>query len=239
MEIAVFDDNESALHTLEEYIDSYYDTAAENDYDIFSFTDKKVFEDYCRTAHPDIAFIDIAVSGDSKFGLRCAEKLREGNENTHIIFVTVLAEYMPLSFEGFIRPTHYLVKPISREKINELLERICEQRKKKQIVLKNGSSVYRINMEDILYCVQSKNKMTVYTEKSMIEVYRSLKSIFSEFDGRFMFADKSLIVNSDKIIGVESKTGRITMSDGKQLEVSVRNRKRVKMTLTENNRQGI
>lgn len=98
MEIAIFDDNESAVHTLEEYIDSYYDSIAENDYDIFSFNDEELFRNYCQTQHPDIAFVDIAVPGNSKFGLSCAQELREFNENTHIIFITVLAEYMPLSF---------------------------------------------------------------------------------------------------------------------------------------------
>lgn len=233
MKIAVFDDNKYAVHILEEVIDNFFDTTKSSDYDIFSFTDTRLFCEYYKKNKIDIAFLDIAVKGDSKFGLACAKEIRELNSNAHIVFTTVMEEYMPLSFEGMIRPTHYLVKPFSSEKVFEILEKIMEETCKKKILLKSGAMIYRLNISDILYIVQEKNKMTVYTKTSMINLYKSLKSIYTELEEKFIFADKNVLINPAEIKFFDLKNNRIIMTDEKIIYVSVRRKNLLKKQMEE------
>lgn len=227
MIIAVFDDNEYALRTIEETVDAFFE-GKNYDYDVFGFSDTADFHNYYINNKIDIAFLDIAVDGNSKFGLKCAEEIRHLNDSAHIIFTTVMGEYMPLSFEGMIRPTHYLVKPFSGEKIFEIMENIINDGQKKKITLKCGNTVCRLNINEILYIIQEKNKMTVYTRDSVISVYKSLKSIYEELEGRFIFADKNVLVNPDEIKQFDIKNNRLVMSDWRVIFVSVRRKSAVK-----------
>lgn len=229
MEIAIFDDNEYSLQTLRDYIEKYFAVKENSECEIFAFSSTEKFREYYTKQRPDVVFVDIAVEGDSKFGLKCAEEIRAANGDAHIIFTTVMEQYMPLSFEGMIRPTHYLIKPIEEKKIFSLLKNI--ERKDKQLVLKSGAVIYKLNIGEILYIIQSKNKMSVYTQKKVVCIYKSLKSIYGELDENFVFVDKSALINIKEIKEADFRHSTITMNDGKVIDVSVRCKKVLKEIL--------
>ena len=84
--------------------------------------------------HPgeiDLLFLDIEMRGLS--GMETAAKIRQFDENLTIVFVTGYADYV---FEGYqVDALDYLLKPVSNQKLSELLRRVRPQiyRPEKQV----------------------------------------------------------------------------------------------------------
>ena len=73
----------------------------------------------------DLLILDIEMGGIS--GMALAEKIRKENEDIPILFVTGYDEYMAQGYE--VAALHYLLKPVHREKLFEVLDGL--QRRKK------------------------------------------------------------------------------------------------------------
>ena len=70
--------------------------------------------------HPDIAFLDIEMSGMT--GLELAKNIRELSCRTKIIFVTAYSQYALEAYSIHVRG--YLLKPVNARKIREELEEL-------------------------------------------------------------------------------------------------------------------
>ena len=79
----------------------------------------------------DIVFLDIQMEGMN--GIDTARVLREKQEDTVLIFITGVKEYV---FEAFdVAAFHYLLKPVDEKKFSEVFERAkkeVEKRKKQR-----------------------------------------------------------------------------------------------------------
>lgn len=68
--------------------------------------------------HPDVAFLDIEMPGMT--GLELAKCIKEHSPKTNIVFVTGFSQY---ALEAHtLRPSGYVMKPVSAEKIREELD---------------------------------------------------------------------------------------------------------------------
>ena len=75
-------------------------------------------EDLLEAAYnPDILFLDIQMPGID--GMELAKQVRANGSDAVIIFVTALEEYVFNAFD--VRAFNYLVKPIDKNKLNEVL----------------------------------------------------------------------------------------------------------------------
>ncbi|MBD2848573.1 response regulator [Paenibacillus sp. IB182496] len=72
----------------------------------------------------DLAFIDIKIGRDD--GLELARRLREGNSDMDLVFLTSHKEFAIDSFD--IYPLDYMVKPISRERLQQTVARAVQRR---------------------------------------------------------------------------------------------------------------
>ena len=67
----------------------------------------------------DIVFLDIQMEGTD--GIETAKRLRQRDEDTILIFITGIREYV---FEAFdVAAFHYLLKPIEEDKFREVFHR--------------------------------------------------------------------------------------------------------------------
>ena len=71
----------------------------------------------------DIIFLDIQMENMS--GIETAKELRNRGEDTIIIFITGVKEYVFQAFD--VAAFHYLVKPVRKEKLKEVIERAIEK----------------------------------------------------------------------------------------------------------------
>lgn len=96
----------------------------------------------------DILFVDIQMSGMN--GVEMAKKIRGQDEEIAIVFTTGIADYMGEGYE--VEALHYLLKPISREKIGQCMDKILRRSHKEQYVLVHSKEeTARLPVDKIIY----------------------------------------------------------------------------------------
>ena len=102
---------------------------------------------------PDVLFLDIQMSG--KNGMETARELRRRHENTILIFVTAMSEYVYEAFD--VDALHYLIKPFSDEKLREVLDKALQQLRsparmeEKILLVKQGGLSTKVSLSDNSY----------------------------------------------------------------------------------------
>lgn len=141
---------------------------------------------------PDLVLLDIEMPGMN--GVALAKRLRERNKLIQIIFITGFSEYIAEGYE--VAALHYLLKPVSPEKLFSTLDRALEKQETdgRKIVFETSAETVQLLLYEIRYIEVIKNYITVYAEGSYT-VKRTLKEIERELDERFLRVGRSYIVN--------------------------------------------
>ena len=157
----------------------------------------------------DVLLLDIEMPGMD--GMSMARAIRRENEAVQIVFVTGYSDYIAEGYE--VAALHYLMKPVSREKLFAVLNRALEKRKREErcLNLELGGEMVRIPFYDIRYLDVRQNYVTIHA-KAEYTVKRSLNEFEKELDDRFFRAGRSLIINL-KYIRRVTKT-EVSLSDG-------------------------
>ena len=96
----------------------------------------------------DLLFIDIQMPGMN--GMELARKVRARNRDIVIVFATGVSDYLEEGYE--VEALHYLLKPLSREKVESCLEKALRRRKKESFVtLHTGEETLKLSQERINY----------------------------------------------------------------------------------------
>lgn len=96
----------------------------------------------------DVLFIDIQMKEMN--GMELARYIRERDKNIVIIFTTGIADFMEQGYE--VEAMHYLLKPISREKVEQCMDKAKGRKKEKQfILLHHMGDLWKIDVEKINY----------------------------------------------------------------------------------------
>ena len=161
----------------------------------FSSAESFLFR-YAEDKNWDILLLDIEMGAMD--GVSLAKRVRKDNEAVQIVFVTGYSDYIAEGYE--VAALHYLMKPVSGEKLFAVLNRALEKRKREERCL---------NLELGGEMVQ--NYVTIHG-KAEYTVKRSLNEFEKELDDRFFRAGRSLIINL-KYIRRVTKT-EVSLSDG-------------------------
>lgn len=200
--------------------------------------------------HPDVIFLDIHMPGESGFDL--LEKL---DYTPRIIFTTAYTDYAIRSFD--YNTVDYLLKPISQERLRQAINKLSnnteetesnkDQRdqslEKKEILdihskifIKDGERCFLIGLDSIAYIESSKNYVQVFFGNKKAYIKKSLNSIEERLPKKYFFrANRQHIVNLQAISTIEeamSEGYKITLIDGKVLEISRRNASELKELLS-------
>ena len=113
----------------------------------------------------DIVFLDIQMEGTD--GIETAKRLRQRDEDTILIFITGIREYV---FEAFdVAAFHYLLKPIEVDKFREVFRRAgreLEKRKSKRretVFIKTRNRSFSLEKDSILYIESRGKKVEIHT----------------------------------------------------------------------------
>jgi len=115
MKILAIDDNVLAL---EELVSSIKE-ACPND-DIKEFSKPSELLAFAQENVCDIAFLDIEMWGMN--GIELAQKLKEINNKTNIVFVTGYSKYAIDSYT--VKASDYVMKPVTKEAVKEAMENL-------------------------------------------------------------------------------------------------------------------
>jgi DNA-binding LytR/AlgR family response regulator len=157
--IAIVDDQESAVVSLETCLEKYGQEHGEV-FQVQVFSDGFSFLDSYQPEY-DIVFMDIDMPGMN--GLKAAHRLREKDELTELIFVTNLAHYAINGYE--VRALDFVVKPVQYKKFSYKLERalrMLPQKDRAVIMLKTDRGMIAVEQNDIIYVeVRGMNCFTI------------------------------------------------------------------------------
>lgn len=145
----------------------------------------------------DIVFLDIQLEG--KNGIETARLLRQKSENTVLIFVTGAKDYVFQAFD--VAAFHYLLKPIEKEKFEEVLVRALrevEKRKKDEtdfLLIKTRNRTFPLAKSSILYVESRGKKAEIHTGKETVAMYASLNGLEAELGAGFYRCHRGYLVN--------------------------------------------
>lgn len=183
---------------------------------------------------PDLLFLDISLpDGD---GFKVLEHTKELDYS--VIFVTAHHEYAIKAFE--FAALHYLLKPVNALELQEVLKRYKSNRQlpERLEILKNGmndsfrkialpaqDSILFVDLDDVVRCEASHNYTIFHLkDKSHVVMSKSLRYYekLLENSGFFRIHDKHLVNLGSVVRYRRGKGGSAVLSDGSELEVSVR-----------------
>jgi two-component system LytT family response regulator len=188
-----------------------------------------------RKSKPDLVFLDVQMPGCGGFDV--LELLGSDLPST-IIFVTAYDEYALRAFEA--GALDYLLKPFDDARFHRALDRAkdklahyspLQSHRVQRIVVKSRGEVLFLNVMDVdwieavgYYACLHVGTETHLLRRTLLELVRDLD------DDKFMRIHRSIIVNLDRIHGLELQNGgdyEVVLKSKVRLRLSRRFRKRL------------
>lgn len=207
--IAICDDRAEDAGFVRDLLDTW---AAERDtpiqVEVFSSAEGFLFR-YAEDKAFDILLLDIEMGAMD--GVTMAKRVRKDNEAIQIIFITGYSDYIAEGYE--VAALHYLMKPVSEEKLFSVLDRAMEKRRQNErcLNLELSGEMVRIPFYEIRYLDVRQNYVTVHA-RGEYTVKRALGEFEKELDSRFFRAGRGLILNLNCVRRV-TRT-EVRLSDG-------------------------
>lgn len=163
----------------------------------------------------DLLCLDIEMGNMS--GVKLAKKLRQSGAGLQIVFITGYMEYIAEGYD--VEALHYLLKPVTEEKLDAVLNRAAERLKTRErtLLLTLSDGAVRLPLYEIRYLDVLKNYVTVHG-KEVYSVKRTLNDLERELDDSFYRIHRSYIVNM-RFIRKISRT-EVILKDGTALPLS-------------------
>ena len=190
MRIAVVDDESVICQTIEELIREKEPACQVESYESGE-------ELLLADGRYDIVFLDICLKGQD--GIETAKKLRQRSEETVLIFLTGMKDYVFQAFD--VAAFHYLLKPVEREKFEEVLKRALREAKKRNreerelFLIKTRNRTFPLPKGNILYVESRGKKAEVHTVRETVEIYASLNGLETELGTSFYRCHRGYLVN--------------------------------------------
>ena len=163
----------------------------------------------------DILLLDIEMA--EMDGVTLARKVRSGNQEVQIVFITGYNDYIADGYE--VEALHYLLKPVKEEKLFEVLERAVVKlaRNERVLTLDTAEGLVRVPLYEIRWIEVQRNYVTIHaTEEYTIK--KPLSEVEAELDEGFMRTGRSFIVNLKQIRRI-GKTD-VILADGSAVPLS-------------------
>ncbi len=224
--IGICDDGENICSFMENMILQYAkDRHIRTDINVW-YTGEGL-KDYLETGSTlDILFLDIELF--KMTGIEVGSYIRNQLDDMgmQIIYISGKASYARQLFKT--QPLDFLVKPISQDQINDVLETALRMisRKNEKFEFQQGGDHYYVPMGDIVYFGSEGRKVKLVTLKETFEFYGKLKETAKRLPEHFISIHKSYIVNQEYIFRYTYEM--VELVNGMTLTISPANRKQVR-----------
>lgn len=150
-------------------------------------------------------------------GVELAKKVREHNKELQILFVTGYMDYISDGYE--VEALHYLLKPVTKEKLFSVLDRARERMKKseKALFLQGSDETVRIPYYEIRYVEVQHNYVTIHAAEDYT-VKKTLSELEEELGDGFFRTGRSFLVNLKCVKRITKK--EVSLKDGMVIPLS-------------------
>ena len=181
-------------------------------------------EAFLRDAQPyDILFMDVYMPGVS--GVELVRQTGASREHP-VVFVTTSRDFAVEAFA--LHAAHYLVKPLTPDKVAEALERCLPAVGAQRVLrVRAGRDDVPIALDNVNYVEVHDKVLLIHTSLGDVETYSSLDSLFEQMnDERFMKAQRSFVVNMGYV--ETFLYDRLLLRNGVEITLSRANRAELK-----------
>ena len=232
MRIIVCDDEISTCAEIEQMLRNFaFERCIKLEVDIFY--DGGVLSEYLKNEKaPDILFLDIELPGLN--GVEIGKYIRDilKNSGMFLVYISSKKEYAMELFQN--QPFDFLVKPIRKEKLYHVMEKIFHivGRNEGNFKYKNKGNTYRIMYRDILYFQSDGRKINIVMGKEVQSFYGKLSEVEDACpENLFLRIHKSYLIN---IYNVKEITYEwVKMVNGDVLDISRSNRVMIRRKVME------
>ncbi len=224
MRIAICDDEEAQRLLLTKYLKEWAEEKqlsleilpfCNGESFLFHWEDDKNF---------DLLVLDIEMGMLN--GMDLAMKLREKGEEVPVLFITGYESYMAQGYE--VAALHYLLKPMHKEKLFAVLDRLQKSVKAEEKILfcaEEGS--LSLVLSDIWYIEAAGHQSKLVTGKGEYKLKQSISEVKTILDGfgGIVPCHRSFIVNLQHVSAIVKK--EIVMDNGYRIPISRSSAKQV------------
>ena len=229
----IIDDEPLARMIVKEYLQKHPDIELLQECND-GFEGLKAIQQY----QPDLIFLDIQMPKINGF-----EMLELIDQPPAVIFTTAFDEYAIKAFES--HAVDYLLKPFSQERFDKAVQKMMEQRsispvskiseplmeaasqtapQNQRIVVKNGSKIKIIPVEDVYYLEAADDYVKIFTKEGSFLKNKTMSHFEQSLDKNlFVRTHRSCIVNIQQITRIDpyEKDGHIAiLKSGGRVSVS-------------------
>ena len=216
MRIAVIDDRPADRETIAALVSRWAknrDTAVT----VVPFPSAEAFLfAYAEDRDFDILLLDIEMSGED--GISLAKRLRREGCAAEIVFVT---SHFELAGEGYeVDALHYLVKPVSQEKLSAVLTKAADRLKAvpPSVVISSDGETVRLTERELLYVEAFLHYLVLHTEERDYRIKEALGDFAGRLSEDFFRIHRSVLVNLRRIVKI-TRTD-VTLDSGDVLPVA-------------------
>ena len=164
----------------------------------------------------DVLLLDIEMDGMD--GVSLAENIRKTDSDLKIIFITGYPEFVSRGYD--VGALHYLLKPITAEKLFPVLDRalLATQKQSSYVLLKNENGSFRIDTSKIVCAEAFSHSLHVTTLDGEFDISKTLSEFASELGKNFVRSHRSYLVGLAHIARLSKND--ITLDNGKTIPIS-------------------
>lgn len=218
MIIAICEDRPDELIQAKDLVDIYLKERHIKGQIYSYYSGELLLESAPRIAY-DILFLDIFLQKLN--GIKIARDVKRLNPDCKIIFITSSPDFAVSAYE--IGAIHYLVKPLSRQALEDAMDRCLdkhpapEHTRFLEIIVEREHMLFN---PDFIRYIESKGKMLVlHTSSGEFNTWASLKKVQEQLkDGDFIKLQRSYLVNMNYIVQI--KNGCCSLKDGTVIHIN-------------------
>lgn len=227
MKIAIVEDEKEHAELLASYLEKW-GQAKGSVPDIRRYESAEAFLfDWEEEKDFSAVFLDIQMGKMN--GVELAGRIRQKSRSVGIIFTTGITDYMQEGYE--VAALHYLIKPISPEKVIQCMDRVLEQESAERpcLCLRLETGVERVELEQVWWVSALRHNVVVCTEdweggnqflrREAQNSFGELETALQEKDG-FLRCHRSYLVNLSHVRRIEKAD--VIMDNGDRIPLSRR-----------------
>ena len=216
MRIAILDDAAADAEELRRMTDGWAEKrGGRTEIAVFPSAEAFLF-DYAENHAVDLLLLDVEMTGED--GITLAKRLRREGCSAEIVFVT---SHFELAGEGYeVDALHYLVKPVSREKLYAVLTKAAERltAAPASVVISSEGETVRLTERELLYAEAFLHDLVLHTEERDYRIKEPLGDFAGRLSEDFFRIHRSVLVNLRRIVKI-TRTD-VTLDSGDVLPVA-------------------
>lgn len=168
---------------------------------------------------PELLLLDVEMPGQN--GMELAKKLRQLHDDTPLVFITGYSDYMAEGYD--VAALHYLLKPVSEQALERVLNRALEQlqHQRKFLLCAVDGMMQKIYFDEIQYIEVLSHTVTIHGDGGKdYSLHMTIRELEQKLGHDFCRCHRSFLINLARIR--QLKKTDILLDSGVEIPMSRR-----------------